>query len=560
MKKKSRWHVWSLVFILLFLTPFPSRALAKSKVPSPAPVEKSKAQITVLPTRQEVKILRAERRKQMPYLDRGFVKETIQAKTVQAAEEFTQKPNKVLSDLVERAVQVDPSAKAAKEKISYAKRRIFAAVRDLLPAGEFGFDLSNGSLSADAYTSRKYNVKFTVPIFRGGVLWNTLLKEKADFLASQKEYDGKVNELVDEVSRAYFELIRSRAVYQDRRQVAEMSKKYRDISNRKHVEGLISEIEYLNVDSLAGQIDYDVETAKQELELAQLELGRYLDLNRLDELELAPLYDIDAMIEKKASPDAAGYDSEGRAPVTLAKSLDEFVELAYQHRPELQVEAYQLRSARLEEKIKFGEFLPQVDLTMEFGEKGEAFVRNADDPPHFPEWHLGLEVNQNLFGNKVEYNFKNDENPPSVSQFQQGTGSQTTSRAVKLGFLDGLAEYVELKDAKVKKLEQIAALEKKEQEVIREVKEAYYDFQKAQIQVASSIKRYQYREKLVKLAQVRLEKAEIEISEFLQSEIDRAEERSKLHRALSDFFKARSKLNRAIGIRDFVPIGERYEF
>ena len=129
---------------------------------------------------------------------------------------------------------------------------------------------------------------------------------------------------------------------------------------------------------------------------------------------------------------------------------------------------------------------------------------------------------------------------------------------MEVGVLSGLQEYAEIKESQVRKLEQVVELEKKELEVIREVKEAYFDYHKASIQVESSLKRNQYRQRLVELAKLRLEKAEIEISEYLQAELDLAEERKKLHDALADLFKAKSKLNRAIGIRDFLPIGERY--
>jgi len=105
----------------------------------------------------------------------------------------------------------------------------------------------------------------------------------------------------------------------------------------------------------------------------------------------------------------------------------------------------------------------------------------------------------------------------------------------------------------------VIELEKKEREVIREVKEAYFDYHKARIQVESSLKRNQFRHKLAELAKIRLGKTEIEISEYLQAEIDLAEERKKLHGALADLFKARSRLNRSIGIRDFLPMEERYD-
>ena len=510
-----------------------------------------------IPIREEVKILRAERRSKMPYLEKGYVKETINSKLIKARETFAQKENKTLRDLIERAMQVYTPAKAAHERISLSRRRILVAGRELLPGGEFNFELKKGSLSGDAYQGRDDHFLFRVPVFRGGILWNTLLQERAQYRAAKKEYDATVNQMEMELSNAYFEFSRAREVYQTKKNLAEKAEKQHNFSKKKFEQGLISEIEHLNVESMAGQLQYDVETAKQELELAKLELGRFLGVEDINELAIAPLYDRDRLV-KELGTTGGGKEVPVTQELLLGKSLEEFADLAYRNRPELQVEAAKLRAARLAEKISWGGFLPRMDLTMEFGKLGEAFTRNSLHPSLRREWRLGFELSDNFLGNKTKYTFEDDQNAPSVSQFQQGTGSRLKKRGMTVGFFDGLQAYAEVKEAEVKKLEQVIELEKKEQEVIREVKEAYYDYQKAKIQVESSLKRNQYRERLLKLAEARLEKAEIEISEYLQAELDLAEERARLDRALADLFKARAKLNRAIGIPTFLPVEERY--
>lgn len=513
---------------------------------------------STFPIREEVRILRAERKKKMPYLDRRYVHQTISPQALEAKRAFTQKDIKTLSEVISRSIEVYTPIKAARERIALARRRIVSAARELLPGGSFNFELRKGSLSQASFSGQDYHVTFRIPVFRGGILWNTLLREKADYRAAKKEYDAVVNELIDEVSKAYFEYNRTREVFKGKTTLAEKSGKQGGISKQKFDEALISEIEYLNVESMVGQLKYEIETAEQELELAKLELQRFLDLDIGEDIAIASLYDLEDLVAQ-AAPEAPGApsESEGKS-YRLPQSLEEFVDLAYQNRPELRVEAEKLRSAALEELIARGPFLGRVDLLTEFGELGEAFILDADDPTHRPEWRLGLEASSNLFGNKVKYTFDNDQNAPSVSQFLQGTGSQITRRKMEIGFLDGLEEYADLKEAQVKKLEQVIELEKKEREVIREVKEAYFDYHKARVQMESSLKRNQYRERLVKLNLLRLEKAEIEISEYLQSEIDLSEERGRMHQALADLFKAKSKLNRAIGIRDYVPMEERY--
>lgn len=545
-----------LILSLLLACPLPALSETESDFKSKVSVESNPPAI---PLREEVRILRAEQRNKMPYLDKGHIKETINPEIIRTRIAFIEKPDKVLSDLIIRAAEASTSVKANKERIALARRRIMVAARNFFPEIQTGFELRKGSLSKDPFTGGSYSVNFRVPIFRGGVLWNTFLRERADLQRAKKEYETMLHQLADEVAQAYFEFNRARETYKDKNVLYQKAAKQRSLSKQKFERRLISEIEYLNVESTVSQLQYDLESAKQELELARLDLERSLEVDDLDQLDIAPLYDTEALINKATEPkDSSPLVAGDPGRDSLTQSVEELVDLAYRHRPELQVEAEKLRQARLEEQISRGAFLPKLDLNMEFGELGESFTRIDEDPPHFPEWLVGIELSQNLFGNRVQWSYNKDEKAPSVSQFLQGTGSRIIRRRLEVGILDGLSDYAELKEAQVKKLEQIVELEKKEEEVIREVKEAYYNYNKAEIQVESLLKRNQYRQSLVKLSQIRLEKAEIEISEYLQSEIDLAEERARLHRALADFYKAKSKLNRSIGIRDYLPMEERY--
>jgi outer membrane protein TolC len=124
--------------------------------------------------------------------------------------------------------------------------------------------------------------------------------------------------------------------------------------------------------------------------------------------------------------------------------------------------------------------------------------------------------------------------------------------------LDGLQALVEGKEAEVDKLDQIVELENAEKEVVQDVKQAFFDYQKSLIQVESTLKRVDYRERLARLAEHRLGKNEIQVSEYIQAEIDLLRERTELHRALKDYFSAKAKLNRAVGRREFLPIEEKY--
>ncbi|MCI0596832.1 MAG: TolC family protein, partial [candidate division Zixibacteria bacterium] len=222
-------------------------------------------------------------------------------------------------------------------------------------------------------------------------------------------------------------------------------------------------------------------------------------------------------------------------------------------------EASKLEAATFEEKARWGELMPQVDVSMEYGKLGEAFDVQAVEPGLRREFRMSLEINWNAGGNSVGYVFENDTRAPSVSSFAQGAGSETASNTITAGLFDNLSDFVSVKEAEVGKIEQIIKLEEAEKKVVQEVKQSYFDYQKARIQVKSSLQRSAYRQRLARLSKHRLDKNEIQISEYMQSEIDFVKEVATVHRALKDYFSAKASLNHAIGLRDYLPIEERYE-
>ncbi len=523
------------------------------------------------PAVTEVNALRQEREVKMPYLDKGYIQSEINIPKIRDKKAFLLGNEKSLQDMIRRATAVYTPARAARERVSLARRRILVALRTLFPETAFELTDKTGDLSDSAFNSTNYKFKFKQPIFRGGALWNTLLQEKAGLEAAEKEYDAAIADVINEVAAAYFEYNRALQVSQSQEQSVDSMLRYADISERKYKEDIISEIEHLNVQSLSSQVRYDHETSLQELELSKLELQKMLGLELDDDFKVASIYDVGAMLSKNKIENKDESDPQDSTAVPGAPeeneeydfgdaervmTLGELVDTAYTNRPELRVEAAKLQSARLEERIRFGKFLPQADATLEFGKLGEAFDENDLTPSMEREFRFMLEFNWNVGGNKIGYNYDNNQTAPTVSQFQGGAGSNTRGNTLTFGLLDGLKDFADAKEAEVLKLDQVTQLEKKEKEVIQDVKKSYFDYQKAKIQVKSSLQRVDYRQRLVQLSKHKLEKNEIQISEYLQSEIDLLGERTSLHKALADYYTARARLNHAIGVRNYLPLEE----
>jgi len=474
----------------------------------------------------------------------------------QSKEEFLSAKDQGLEEVIERAKQIHTQAKAAHEGISLAQRRLVLAVRQMFPEASFEYGHRDGSLSAAEYLSRSQKVSFRQPLFRGGVLWNSFLQERKMLEAARSSYQKVVDDLIFEISKVYFEYQRARSIVEDQKMTLEVVKPQVDISNKKFAENLTSEIEHLNAQSLEGQIEFDYETAKQEFEIARLDLQHYLGLGIQDPLNLKVEYDVDKVIASMPEDDLTtakieaqlGSFSQGKT----IPGLEKLVDMSYGHRAELRVQMSQLQAARLGEKVRWGGLVPKADLVLEYGVLAEAFKQFTNNPNHKGEFRMMLEVDWNAMGNKLNYTFENDQRAPSVTQFQSGAGTLNKRNSFSVGLLNGLDIFVDVKQAEVEKLNKVVELEQAEKKVLEEVKRAYYDYQKALIQMKSTMKRVQWRSRLRDLAKHRLGQREVEISEYLQAEIDLLGERGEFHTALRDYYSAKSSLNYAVGVSEFL--------
>ncbi|OQA55420.1 MAG: Outer membrane efflux protein [Candidatus Omnitrophica bacterium ADurb.Bin277] len=532
-------------------------------------IEKSVEQAMNSALEVQVQAMREERQREMPYLDKIYIRTSITPFKVQQKEEFLQTGAKDLRGLISRAKSVHSQARASYEGISLYNRRVLYALRKLFPEASITINNRQGVLSGDAFSGKDWRLSMRQPLFNGGTLWNAFLQERASLEAAKKQYAKIISDLVFDLSRAYFEYQRTLQTIDEHQAVVEQMRKYADMSEEKFKESLISEIERLNVQSLYSQIQFDLETARQEFEIAKLDLQKYLDLSNEDTITIGKTYDLTYLLEKAPDADmpepgmAADWEPIARfLGDQMMPELPKIIDLSYANRPELQVEAAKLQATRLGERIRWGEFLPKAFLTWEAGALGEAYrgigeaygAGYKDDPDLKREWRLMLELNWNVGGNKVSYTYDRDRKAPSISQYLAGAGTQIRKNNVTIGILDGLDVYVNVKQAEVDKLNQVVELEKAEKQVLQDVKQAFYDYQKSLIQVRSNTKRAKWRERLRDLALHRLERKEVEISEYMQSVSDLVRERGDLHKALKDYYSAKAALNHAVGIQDYLSL------
>ncbi|MBU1862331.1 MAG: TolC family protein [Candidatus Omnitrophica bacterium] len=472
-------------------------------------------------------------------------------------------------ECIQTAVKQHLPLQIAQDKISLAKRRLIKIVRDLLPTFNIyyehnvGFKIykDNPNPSAEThqqFRSEKTRISVAQPLFRGGAIWNQVKVERAKLRVAKSEYKKVYQDITVEVARAYFSLMKATKMVTLREKLDQISRRAIAISQEKIDANLISEIEHLNVQSQQSQIQHDLESAREEVELNLMEFKKVLHLDIDAFVDVAPFDDTYVEhIKAKVDNDDSGGTS--RSEIEQEQKLDVLTKLAYQNRPEFTIQKDKVEAAVWQEKVATSGWFPQINLLAEVGRKAESYKTINNNPPWDDEHHVGIEFKWNFGGNTSQYTYDKD---------RQGTGVEATDvniamdgyydrkNTVGLSVLDGLGQFVTTKEAEVARKEALLELELSEKDVMSEVKESYYNYNRALIQLRSIFKRLRYREKLVDLAYHRSEINEIQTSEYMQAETDLVNEKATLYQALVDYSLSIISFNKAVGIKDYIALDE----
>lgn len=512
--------------------------------------------------KDKVSQLRREKKEKFKELTDGFIKKIVSEEEVISKEEFLRPGQRSLDECVRRANQVSMQSKMTKEKVKLARQRIIKSLRDLFSSATFDMERREGSLSGQAFRGESFHMLFKQPVFHGGSLWHSFLKEQSTLHSVEAEYNKNVDEMIQKVSEAYFDTLRAQEVLTDKKNLLVLANEIYDMNKKKWAGGLISEIEYLNMESRQSQIAHDVEKSKEDYELVLMELQKHLNLELNEKIEPVPFYEYEAVMEhtrnraeEARKPDAVPEETAGG--LDSEKPVEHYIQMAYDNRPDLKQEVNRLRANIMAKRVAAGKLLPQTDLVLKFGQLGECYTdifKDRKAPYHNPEWQAMVEFSWNLGGNTIKYTYDRDERAPSVSQFQSASGTDTHKNSFSASLLDNLEDIYRVREAEIEIMDQFVKLEETEREMLKEVKEAYFNFRRAEIQLSSEMKQILYREKLAKLSKHKLDIHEIEASEYLQAESELVDEREKFHKAMSDYYAARVGLNRAVGVRGLLPI------
>jgi len=439
-----------------------------------------------------------------------------------------------LEDCLSMAEETSILIQVAKREITLAGMEIWEARRAFLPSLTLSWSESKGIQDNGKIEGLEYGVEGKQPAFHSGELLYGLAQSKVNMEAAEKNYDKVKSELSFDVKEAYYSLIKAEKFLEYSRGIYKEAEPLYKMARGKYKKSLVSDIEYLNSESKFNKVYYKSIAAKSDFEIAQLALAQELNVERPGDIEI--------------TPETREFSAD--------KDVNTCLSLAMENRPELLIKELNAKSAEYGNKIARAKEMPYVDLEGHYKKSSEVYHKDfsvlgvneqALDPRR--KWYMGLEVVWPFLGSTASYSLYKREDPPTLSTYDAGSESKGASWQLKV--FDNLGQFSESEKAAIEAARAEREMIETRKKVIMEVRETFYNYEKARIQLAAAEAQKKFREKEVKILKAKHDLGDVEMSEVFESFVSLLESGEAYFEAEKALAISIAALNKAIGLRDY---------
>ncbi len=431
-----------------------------------------------------------------------------------------------LEDCLNLALSANIPLQVAKDQQALADLRIREARRGFYPSLMGEWNETDGRTMTENYRGRSYGLQGEQLLFSGGKLTATLRKEQLGGLIAKGNYERVKNELILKVTKAYYELI--------------MSKNTLDIMQRlkKNTEKILTEVEseftvfwatpadLLDAQASYNQACYQVAYSERGYAMAKLTLEKEMFLENLN-IENMNFH-------------------LGRHKIET--NLNECLDLAFEHRVEINIIEQTLKAAKFSQDIIKSEEMPNVSIVGSYGRAAESFSQSSLNLA--TEWSLMGKVRWFLGGNTVETSYKRDKvSPFKVTSTNTNVNSQTLNS--KFSFWDNLAHFTKAKEAQITRKQALKDRVEMKNKIRQEVEDAYYTYLRYNSQLSLAVNQIGFRRKQLEIVKAKRKIGEARGADVINSETQLAEANSTMQESLAGINIAIVSLNHAIGVINY---------
>lgn len=431
-----------------------------------------------------------------------------------------------LEECIEIAVSNSLPVKIAEERVNLAKLKVNESFRELFPEFNLFWHESSGMITEQLYRGRKVGFEFKQVISHGGEQMYLWEQSKTNLRVAKENSNKAKEEVIFNVTKAYYELAKAINKYDYQKKLLEDVNADFEIVKKEHDLGLMSPLDFMNIESAINQIYHTFITYENTLTLAKLELNKMMNI------------DIDADIKIDSRLEEKEIDID----------LDKCLELALKYKPEYRISYLNSAVAEFAEKIAKSQTFPQVDI---FAKYIKAMERLEPIPLPLNKFFenervLGATVSVPFGPHTIDYQKKRVKLAPTVTTFESDTKYNTDK--LRLSFFDDMARYSSVKDASVNYQEALEELNKAERELHANVRESIFSFAEARIKIKNALNNIGLYDRELEVARVKKGLDEITFYELIQAKIKLYTEKGTYTDALGDYYIAVARVNKAVGL------------
>ncbi|MFA5090166.1 MAG: TonB family protein [Candidatus Omnitrophota bacterium] len=497
-----------------------AQAMAQSKIQTQiqAPAKDKKEKETYPPPEQKTE-------EQAPIIVPDEAEE-ISAPLVEADREETSQETgkkeepKDLPYFIEVALRNNQPTKVARQEIELAQLKVTEAKRNLFPTFKTQAYHTDGDVYKVDYHEEEVKVQLDQPIFYGGRLVNTTQQSRVNLEITKKNYDRLKLDVIQKAETAYYNLVAAKIHLGQKEDIRQEAQALLNKIEHLSKIGMAIPLEVTSSRSWLRQIDFQIDSIKQDLYMAELTFKQVLNI--------------------KDTPIVNAKELEAK-PLDL--SLDKCLEIAYKNRPEIYLSQL---------LVKFNDFGQRVEsnkknsMTVDFsGSYG--YYRGAyktEPMKQSNNWYVGVKASQPWGANTMNAAYSQEHSQPRFGQT-----SPTASRTVsgEFSILDNLKRLSDKKKADIDLNRSISDFDESLKTITFEVQDAFLNYQKAVLQLKASKAEMQFRRNEAKVTEIRSMVGEVSLSNSMEAYYSLSEAQTKYIQALSNYQLSLANLKKATG-------------
>lgn len=468
---------------------------------------------------------RTTTRVEIPELDFRF-----EPAQYQGAANLPQNPR--LNNFVEVAQANSRLLAVARDEVDLAKFRVVEARRTMLPAltgrisatrgkevNPFPRDAFEG-FEATTFKRDEYGVQVTQPVWQSGRLYGAYRQSKLNRLMAFENLRKQAQDLTFEVKKAYYTLLKNQSILRIRRELVAQGEILKGLVKEKHKLELTSQAEVLNVTAQADQASYHLTSDEQNVALARLVL-----ISLLNQGDPVP----------DPVPGALAFSR-------MSFNVESIITWAQAHRPDVRIAMLNTELARYNWKAARADGKIKLDASGFYGRAGAAFA--DDELIKHEAWNVGLKVKREFWGNTLRGNYGKEKTAPDLGQ---SFVTESQQKSLELGLLDAMPGVSNKRQAELQYEKAKAELVEATRKAEFQVRETYYNLEKAARQLEAVREDLTYRQKDLDITREKVKLGLAEMSQLMTAEASYAQAQITEQEALSAYSTALAEMDRVAG-------------